>query len=99
MTRIMEISGDVDKTIVKVTIDAKETKFGLDHDIAAEEIYKALDYKRGDVYEVRMGSNGSIDEIAFLAFYNLLNDIAQKINGYAEEIQDLDVETDSEESE
>lgn len=90
MMRTLKIKGNKGKSVVTISVDDNEKEFDLTEDISAESIYSVLDYKRGNRYEVEPAEIGSIDKTAFEAFCGLLGNIAEKINEYADEIEESD---------
>lgn len=90
MMHTLRIKGDNNRPVVTISVDDGEKEFDLSEDISAESIYAVLNYRRGDRYSVELGESGSIDNAAFEAFCGLLERVAEKINEYAEEIEETE---------
>lgn len=76
---------DDDKNI-NITLSDKTITIRKDkREIKAEEIYNMLDYKIGDKYKLEKLNNNNIDPNVFDLFYDLLQDIVNKLNKHSDE--------------
>lgn len=95
MARQYEVRG-IDDKAVGITVDGKETvSFQIASDIQAETVYKSLDYRPGDTYQLVDAGAGSLPDKPYEAFRDFLKSVIEGVNEVqtdaAQSVNDSDV--------
>lgn len=81
MARKITLSGGSAETDLLLRLDGGgELKVSTETAMKASDLYKFLDYRRGNTYEVETGERGRVRKEVYDMFLGLLRDVATKLN-------------------